>query len=174
MTNPAVNATPSSRPVVDSIFGGVWPDAGASARPRLVASALLVGLLGAAVLPFRDHGLGTFLVLAAVSGVVAVAARDRMSGAMVGSAVLCLLLTATLLFRDAEWIVVLCLMATFAVGAAALTEGRSVNGLVASSAAVPLAALRGLPWLGRSVTVPGKPASYWPVIRTVTDGSACW
>ncbi|HET6625642.1 MAG TPA: DUF4173 domain-containing protein [Nocardioidaceae bacterium] len=172
MSNPAMGASPAlaARPVLDASFGDLWPDEQAGAptagRPRLVAAALGVGALAAVVVPFRDFGLGTFMVLTAVCGVVAVAARERFTARMLGSGALCLLLAATLLVRDAEWIVALCLVATFAVGSAALADGRSIIGLVASTAAVPLAALRGLPWLGRSLTVTGRPATWWPVLRT--------
>lgn len=169
MSSPATaSATPAipARPILDAVFGQLWPDPQTAGRPRLVAAALGVGLFAAVVVPFRDFGLGTFLVLAAVCAVVAVASRDRLTATMLGSGVLCLLLTSTLVIRDAEWIVVLCLMAAFAVGSAALAEGRSVTGLVASMAAVPLASLRGLPWLGRSITVTGRTSTWRPVIRT--------
>ena len=165
MSNPAIAAMPA-RPFLDTIFGDLWPDPQTAGRPRLVATALGVGFVASVVVPFRELGLGTFLVLAAACAVVALAARERLTATMLAHGLLCLLLTATLMVRAAEWIVVLCLMATFAVGAAALTGGRSVNGLLASMAAVPLAALRGLPWLGRSLTVTGRPATWWPVVRT--------
>jgi hypothetical protein len=75
-----------------------------------------------------------------------------------------------LLVRDAGWIAVLCLLAAFAVGASVLAGGRSVLGMLASAAAVPLAGLRGLPWLGRSLhgpVVAGRPAeAWWSLLRT--------
>lgn len=166
MGKPAITSPTPARPMVDAVFGRLWPDPQTAGRPRLVAAALSVGLLAAIVVPFRDFGLGTFLVLVAVCSVVAVSARERVTIAMLGSGVLCLLLTSTLVIRDAAWIVVLCLMAAFAVGSAALTEGRSVTGLLGSMAAVPLASLRGLPWLGRSITDNSRTSTWWPVLRT--------
>ena len=166
MSNPAIASAIPARPILDAVFGHLWPDPQTAGRPRLVAAALGVGLLAAIVVPFRDLGLGTFLVLAAVCAVVAVATRGRLTATMLANGLLCLLLTSMLAFRDAEWIVVLCLMAAFAVGSAALTEGRSVTGLLGSMAAVPLAALRGLPWLGRSITITGRTSTWWPVVRT--------
>ena len=165
MSVPAASALPQ-RSILDSVFGDLWPDPRTPGRPRLVAAALGVGLLAAVVVPFRDAGLGTFMVLVAVCAVVAAAARDRLTGRMLGSGVLCALLTSTLVVRAAEWVVLLCLMAAFAVGSAALADGRSVGGLLASWAAVPLAALRGLPWLSRCLAAPGRPAPWWPVVRT--------
>lgn len=169
MSTPTAPTRPAepARPVLDAVFGGLWPDQRSGGRPHLVGAALVVGLLAAIVVPFRDLGVGTFLVLVSIYAVVATAARDRLDRTMLGYGVLCLLLTATVVLRDAAWIVVLCLMATFAVGAAALTGARSVNGLIASLAAVPLAGLRGLPWLGRSFTVPGRAAAWWPLLRTL-------
>lgn len=166
MSNPAVVAALPARPVLDAVFGELWPNREVAGRPRLLASALAVGFLAAAVVPFRDLGLGTFLVLAGVCVVVAAAARERVSATLLASGVLCLLLIGVVMVRDAEWVVVLALLAAFAVGSCALTDGRSVNGLLASMAAVPLAALRGLPWLGRSVAVTGRTARWWPVVRT--------
>jgi hypothetical protein len=108
--------------------------------------------------------------LLAVFAVVAAADRRLTSLSHTGAGVLCLLLTGTLLLRDAVWVVALCLLAAFAVGAATLAGGRSVAGLLASCAAVPLAAVRGLPWLGRSLRGAPRPdhpaGSWWPVLRT--------
>ncbi len=61
--------------------------------------------------------------------------------------------------RDAEWMVVLCLLAAAAVGASALVDGRSLPGLLATGFALPFAALRGLPWLGRSLALLGSRAT---------------
>jgi hypothetical protein len=129
-----------------------------------------VGLLAALVVPFRSHGLAAFLAVAGVMGVVAAADPRLRTRPHLAAGCLCLLLTSTLLLRDASWVVTLCLMAAFAVGAAALAGGRSVVGIVASSAAVPLAGLRGLPWLGRTLHGPAvadRPAgAWWSLLRT--------
>ena len=66
------------------------------------------------------------------------------------------------------WLAIAILLAAFALGAAMLAGGRSVPGLLASAAAVPLASLRGLPWLGRSrgsgsrMPPPGGSNRCWP------------
>lgn len=169
MSNPPLASPLPSRPVLDAVFGDLWPDRGTARRPGLVAAAAGVGLLAAVVVPFRSPGLGAFLVLSAVYAVVAVADRRLATPSHLAAVALCVPLTATLLVRDAAWVVALCLLAAFAVGAAALAGGRSVPGLVASAAAVPLAGLRGLPWLGRSLrgTQAGNPAGSWlPILRT--------
>jgi hypothetical protein len=66
-------------------------------------------------------------------------------------AALCVLLAATVVVRDADWIVLLCLLAGTAVCMAGLVNGRTLPGFVLAGIAWPLAALRGLPWFGRSL-----------------------
>ncbi len=172
MTTPptTAGATVPAKPLLDAVFGDLWPDRSTPGRPRLVAAAAGVGVLGAVLVPYRAHGLALFLTLAAVLGVVAMAARGLRSAPHVAALGLCVLLVSTVLVRDAAWIVALCLLAAFAVGAAVLADGRSVIGILASSAAVPLAAVRGLPWLGRSLhgpVVAGRPAeAWWSLART--------
>lgn len=167
VTHPAVPADMPRKPVLKEALDSLWPEEVASGRPWLVAAALAVGALAALVVPFRDLGVGTFAVLAALAGVVAVADTRVRAPYHLASLGLCTLLIATVFLRDAQWIVALCLLAAFAVGVAALTDGRSVTGLLASGTAVPLAALRGLPWLGRSLVGNGDPARWWPLVRTV-------
>jgi two-component system, OmpR family, sensor histidine kinase BaeS len=65
---------------------------------------------------------------------------------------LCVLLAATTMLRDADWIDVLCLMAGAALCLCTVTGARTPLGFVLSGVAWPLAGLRGLPWLGRTVT----------------------
>ena len=177
MTSPAVPQSTRlpAEPFLDQLFGAFWPEHALAARPRHVLAALGAGLLAAVVLPFRDAGVGTFMVLMAVGGVVAsawvvalaTAERRLATPYHLGALALCTLLVATVFLRDAEWIVALCVMAAVAVAVATLTEGRSLPALLASGLAVPLAALRGLPWLGRSVTASRTSRSWAPALRTV-------
>ena len=73
MTSPAVPQPTRlpAEPFLDQLFGAFWPEHALAARPRHVLAALGAGLLAAVVLPFRDAGIGTFVVLMAVGGVVA-------------------------------------------------------------------------------------------------------
>jgi hypothetical protein len=170
MTSPAVPQPHSTavpqRPFLDELFGALWPEPDLAASPRYVAAALAAGLLAAVVLPFRDAGLGTALVLGVACAVVASADRRLRTAYHLVAAVLCTLLISTAFLRDADWIIALCLLAAFAVGVVTLTEGRTLPGLLASGFAVPLAALRGLPWLGRSLTSSRASASWAPAVRT--------
>ena len=68
---------------------------------------------------------------------------------------------------QADWIVVPCLLAGAAVCVTGLANGRTLPTFVLVGIAWPLAGLRGLPWLGRSVravTGQGKSAA---ALRTV-------
>jgi two-component system sensor histidine kinase BaeS len=166
---PAARAAPvavPAPPLFDGLFGEFWPERGLPGRVSVLLGSLGVGLLGGIVMPFRDLGLGTFLVLLAAGGVV-LAASTRRDAFTVTCAGLCVLLAATVAARDAAWIVLLCLLAGAALCVCSVTGARSVGGFLLSGLGWPLAGLRGLPWLGRTaarLTGLGQGAA---VLRTV-------
>lgn len=144
------------RPLLDDLFGGAWPDDGLAGRPRLLLAVLGVALLAAVVLPLRELGSGTVLVLLACGAVLLAATPRRREPAVLVGAGLAVALTLTAVVRDADWVVVLCLLAGAAVCVTTLTGARGTAAHVLSLVAWPLAALRGLPWVGRTlVAVPG-------------------
>jgi two-component system sensor histidine kinase BaeS len=146
-------AHPAERPepATDALFGGFWPEKGLPGRPAAVLGAIGAGVLAGVVLPYRDHGLGTFLVLLACGAAVLAVGVHRRSPFTLACSGLGVLLASTLLLRDAEWIVFLCVLAAAAVFVIGLVEGRSLAGFLLAGIAWPLAAIRGLPWLGRSL-----------------------
>ncbi|GAB2662441.1 DUF4153 domain-containing protein [Kribbella swartbergensis] len=154
MTKPVATPAPvAAQPPesgMDMLFGRFWPEAGLPGSVRAVLYCLGVGLLAGIVLPFRDLGLGTFVVLLAAGAVILAFSVNRRSRFTQVCAALCVLLAATTVVRDAEWIVVLCLLAGGALCMAGLVNGRTLPAFVLSGLAWPLAGLRGLPWLGRS------------------------
>jgi two-component system sensor histidine kinase BaeS len=122
MTSPAptsaVTLPPVARapePALDTLFGRFWPDAGVPGSVRAVLYSLGVGLLAGVVLPFRDLGLGTWAVLLAAGGVILRFSVHRRSPFTLTCAASCVLLAATVVVRDADWIVLLCLLAGGAV-----------------------------------------------------------
>jgi two-component system sensor histidine kinase BaeS len=160
-------APPGLTPPALSTF---WPDA-PRRRPVIVGAAAAAGVLAATVLPARHLGLGTSLVFAAVVGTVLAAGTTRAAGrrrtrldAFDGALVA--LLLATLFVRDAEWITVLCLLAALALTAVNSTKAASVLALLGTAAAVPLAAVRGLPWLGRTLKPSSGMQAWLPAART--------
>jgi signal transduction histidine kinase len=150
-----------------------WPDA-PRGRPGIVAAAASAGVLAATVLPAGNLGLGTTLVFAAVVGTVFAAhatrttrgSGRRWTGVDTFDAALVALLLATLFIRDAEWITVLCLLAALALTAVSSTKAASLLALLGTAAAVPLAAVRGLPWLGRTLKPTSGVRTWLPAART--------
>ncbi len=150
-TSPAVAVPQVAQGGMDAIFGNFWRDARVPGNLRAVLCCLGVGLLAGIILPFRDFGIGTFVVLLAAGGVILGFSVNRRSRFTQACAALCVLLAATVVVRDAEWIAVLSLLTGGALCMAGLTRGRTLPGFVAAGIAWPLAGLRGLPWLGRSL-----------------------
>ena len=159
-------APPTGGAGVDPLFGSFWPEVNLPGRARPVLVALAVGVLAALVLPFRDLGLGTFVVLLAAGAAVLTFSVHRRSPFTLTCAGLCALLALPVVLRDAEWIAVLSLLTGGVVCVAGLVNGRSVPSFVLAALSWPLAALRGLPWLGRSLRVLTGQRHNFAVIRT--------
>ena len=125
LTAPTMTRVPE--PAMDTLFGRFWPDTGVPGNVRAVLCSLGVGLLAGTVLPFRELGLGWFAVLLAAGGVVLGFSAHRRSPFTLACAALCVLLAATVVVRDAEWIVILCLLAGAAVCVAGPVNGRTLS-----------------------------------------------
>ncbi|MDQ4055432.1 MAG: DUF4173 domain-containing protein [Actinomycetota bacterium] len=158
VTAPSVATAPSPPPdppavpsITDTTFGDFWPDRSVGGNVPVLLGALGVGVLAGVVLPFRDLGLGMFLVLVAAGGVLLIASRNWRDPFTLTCGGLCVALAAVGVVRDAEWIAVLCLLAGAVLCAVALVRGRTVPSFVLACLAWPLAGLRGLPWLGRTL-----------------------
>ncbi|HET8961229.1 DUF4153 domain-containing protein [Nocardioides sp.] len=167
---PAPQAAPAAVPtpsLLDDLFAGFWPDRGIPGRRNLLLGAAAAGVLAGMVLPFHDLGLGTFLVLLACAGVVVAASRHRRDRFTLTCAAVYVALVATCVVRDAEWIVVLCLLAGAGVGLCGVTRGRTLPGFVLAGLAWPLAGLRGLPWLGRTLSGLSSPRQGAAILRTL-------
>ena len=124
-----------------------WLDA-PHRRPAIVLAAVVAGVLASIVLPNRDLGVGTGLVVAAVVATVFAAGitrADLRSWTRLDTfdAALVALLLAPVFVRDAEWIAVLCLLAALLLTAVNSTKASSIIAVIATVAAVPLAVFRG-------------------------------
>ncbi len=150
---PSVPSRGAAQSLTETIFGDFWPDHAVPGKVALLLGAVGVGVLAGVVLPFRNLGLGVFLVLLAAGGVLLSASRHRRDPFTLTCGGLCLALSATVVIRDAEWIVLLCLLAGAGLCAVGLVRGRSVPSFVLACIAWPLAGLRGLPWLGRTMRI---------------------
>lgn len=148
----ATRPTPPVPPISDDLFGGFWPDR-TPGRLSVLAGSLGVGLLAAIVLPERNVGLGWTLLILAAGAVVLAAARDRRDPFTLACAGLCGLLALVPVVRAAEWLTPLSLLAGGTLMVAGVTRGRSLPGFVVAGLSWPLAGLRGLPWLGRTLAL---------------------
>lgn len=168
LTPPAPAPNPPSAPPHEGL-ASYWPDA-PRRGPGIVAGAVAAGVLAAIVVPDRNLGIGTTLVFGAVAA-TALGARALHPGARRWGrldnldAALVALLVATLFVRDAAWITILCLLAGLALVAVNSTRASSVLALLGTAAAVPLASIRGLPWLGRTLKPRTSVQAWIPAAR---------
>ena len=88
---PSPTAVPPSS-LVDDLLGSFWPDRAVPGRVSVLLGALGVGLLAAIVLPYRDAGIGTFLVLLAGGAVIMAASARGADRFTQACAVICVLL----------------------------------------------------------------------------------
>ena len=153
---PPVGATPAGpqpEPLTDVLFGDFWPERSLRGNLRVLLGALGVGVLAAIIFPNRDLGIGVTVVLWAAGGVLFAASRNKRDPFTLTCAALCLALGSVVALRDAQWIAALSLLAGGCLCAVGLVRGRTVPAFVLSVAAWPLAGLRGLPWLGRTLRI---------------------
>jgi uncharacterized protein DUF4153 len=128
----------------------VWSGPRNPAPRRVLYAAAGAGVAAAVMLPLGVPGIGW--VLTGIVGVVGViAATGRRSPQQIAWAVAALLLLSVSAFLTADWLFTLCLMAASAAGSLAVTDGRTLRGVVLAMVAVPLAAIRSVPWVARGV-----------------------
>jgi two-component system sensor histidine kinase BaeS len=137
--------------LVDDSFGGLWRDAGVPGRRGVLVSCLGIGVFAGLTLPFARPGLAAALVLLASGGLVLWLSRHRLSRFTWACAGLSAAFAVMVAVRDADWVVVLGLLAGALLTTAALVNARSMLGIVLGALAWPFAGLRGLPWLGRTL-----------------------
>ncbi len=143
--------TVAPQPLMTPIFGTFWPDDNDPGRRDLLGAAIAVGVLAGVVLPFREPGLALFLVLVAATATLAYAARHRRDPFTLACLIGCTVLCLPVLLLDADWIATLCWLAGGALALVGVTRGRSAPSFVLAWVGWPLASLRGLPWLGRTL-----------------------
>ncbi len=156
-----------SPPGIGTLFGRFWPEPDGLDGLRVVLLAAGVGVLAGAIMAFSLPGLSWVLVLLAAGGTAYATAerrRDRFALVCTGLSVL---LVLPLVLLDNLGIGTLCVVASAAVFLIGVTGARTLPGFLLTGLSWPLAALRGLPWLGRSVRVVGTGGRSSAVARTV-------
>ena len=118
-------------PAMDALFGAFWPEQAVPGQPARRARRARRRRPGrASCCRSADSGVGTFVVLLACGGAVLATAVHRRTPFTLACSALCVLLAATTVLRDAEWIVILCLLAGALVFIVGLVDGRTVPGFV--------------------------------------------
>jgi hypothetical protein len=127
----------------------------------LLGAAAAAGLTTAVVLPLDRPGIGWFIAAAVTAVLVSAVVRQahrlepdpraRRAYAVDGAWGLAAVgLVGVAAVRDAEWLIALCLLAAPCAASIAVA-GRHFRSLVFGAMAVPLAALRALPWAGKAL-----------------------
>jgi len=161
-------------------FARHWPGHGRTAPPVALAAVGVTGLVAAASLPLDRPGIGwlcTGLAAAAATSVVARRAATSASPLSIGAKLrrvawgtATLALLAVGLFRAAGWLFTLCVLTALVTGSLAVGGGTTVAGMVRGAFAVPLAALRALPWGTRGLAAL-RGATGVSVVRLVATGA---
>ena len=153
--------------VVDTAFGSTWPDTGTPARREVLLGCVGIGIFAGLSIPYANAGLALALVLLASGLLVLWVSRHRASPFTWACAALAFGFALLVVLRDAEWIVVLGLLTSALLTAAALTNARSALAMVLGAISWPVSGLRGLPWLGRTFRALGGGNNSAAVVRTV-------
>jgi hypothetical protein len=151
-----------------------WPGPSRPADAVALGATGMAGLVAAASVPLDRPGVGW--VIAALAGAAALTALSLRGWAQptaVGrgpaippvaeaGAIRPLWTVATVMLlgvgtvRAAGWLFVLCALTAAVTASLAVTTGRSLPALVLTSVAVPVAALRGLPWVARGAALAAR------------------
>ncbi|MCS7483923.1 DUF4153 domain-containing protein [Umezawaea endophytica] len=155
---PAVPAVPARTvgqaappwPVLNHNPKPLWTAPVNPAPRRVLYAGAAAGITAAAVLPLGVPGLGWLLTaIVGVGGVFAVS--NRRTPQHLAWAVATLLLLSVSTFFTSYWLFALTVMAACAAGALAVTDGRTLRGVVLGIAAAPLAALPSIKWAARGL-----------------------
>jgi hypothetical protein len=153
-------------PLVDTLFGDLWPETGLGPQTRLLLASLGVGVLAAVLLPYRNLGVAFCVVLLLGGALLWHTSERRRTPWGIATTVVGAGLATLAVLRAAEWLTVLAVLVGVVLTATALTAARGLPAIVAGVASWPLSALRGLPLLGRTVAATSRVTVLWPVVRT--------
>ncbi len=162
-TTPTTTAT---APPAPPAWTNLWPERERDPQVALLTGALVVGVVGAVILPYRNIGIGTLLVLLSAGGLM-LWASGRRDPWTIGCSALAVGLGILVVLRANSGVAVLSVASAGALAAVTVTGARRFLGMVASGAAWVLSGIRGLPLLGRTLSSVSRHGSLWPVVRTV-------
>jgi two-component system sensor histidine kinase BaeS len=164
---PARPMTPGvpTESVVDTLFGSIWREVGVPARRDVLLACVGIGVFAGLSIPYANAGLAVTLMLLASGLLVLWVSKHRRSPFTWACAALAAGFAVLFVVRDAEWIVVLGLLTSALLTTSALTNGRSTVEMFLGAISWPVAGLRGMPWLGRTLRSVGGDNSF-AVVRT--------
>jgi hypothetical protein len=156
---------PAMPPVATAVYqvhpSESWPPVAGRPSTRVMVAVGAVGVVAAIMLPGVTPGLGWLVTVIVAVGGIGWAAWQRFAPGgrdwwlarweRAGWAVLAVVLAAVCVLRSAGWLGTLALLASMVAAALAVTGGRRLGELAFAVIAVPVAGLRGLPWLGRGL-----------------------
>ncbi|MFI6428979.1 DUF4153 domain-containing protein [Rhodococcus oryzae] len=129
---------------------GMWRQDHTSIAPRAtLAAALGAGAIATLTLQVTVVSIAYLLTGAAVAATAFATVRPRPTGLQVGAALGALALLAVAAVRGAEWLITLCVVASWVVGSVALVGGWTWTGLALASIAVWLTPVRVSGWVRR-------------------------
>ena len=134
-----------------------WPGpAEPPSRPVLWAGAA-AGVGAAVLLPIDRPGIGWFLTALIGVGGVFLVTRPK-NPLSVAWALIALALLGTGALHASTWMFTLCVVAASAAGSLAVTDGKTLRGVVSGALAVPFAVLPSIPWVARGLRTikPGR------------------
>lgn len=149
-----------------SLFGDYWPERGLHTAPVALYASIGIGILAAVVLPYRNFGLGTLLVLLVSGALMLTLSAKRRRPWTIVATVLCLGLGSLVVLRAAEWLAVLAVLGAGALVTTSLTGANRLLPMLAGGASWVLSGIRGLPLLGRTVSATSRHRMLWPILRT--------
>jgi hypothetical protein len=164
VATPPIAPARSGAPMVPPAAVELFPDwRGPSAPPtrQLLGTAAAVGLTTAVVVPLERPGIGWLVAAVAAAVLVVAVAREarrldpspparRAYAVDAAWGLAAVGLVGVTAVRDADWLIALCLLAAPCAASIAVA-GRHFRSLVLAALAVPLAALRALPWAGKAL-----------------------
>ena len=151
---PAAYAPPPDAPpgsFIDHVVGASWPEVRPEGDVRVVAGAACVGLLAAFTMTFSGPGLTWALTLMAAGVCAWLASGRRTRPFTVACSFFAAVLVVMLGVRANAGLAIFGVFVAAGIFLAGLTDARTLRGMVMAGLAWPFSALRGLPWLGRTL-----------------------
>jgi len=170
----------TSVPRPPSLLKSWWPGPPVG-QGWAVPASVLAGALGLAFfVPLSRTGIGWLLGWLVLTVGVVVAVRRAAANlpraerwVRGGWAAAALALLSVLAFRNAWWLVTLCVFGALGCTTLAIVGGRLIRSILFGLVAAPFAALRGLPWVRKHLrTGSGERRTGWRVTRAVAATAA--